>query len=100
MWTTRQKLIRLVNDKVKPVTAFTDGAMFSAAYYLGSSASEVTPAITRVGSIGVIATHMEQSQFLKDMGIGVTVIRAAVQSLGQQRRGPVRGRQGPVAEER
>lgn len=71
------KLIRLVNDKVKPVTAFTDGAMFSAAYYLGSSASEVYASNNAgVGSIGVIATHMEQSQFLKDMGIGVTVIRA------------------------
>ena len=32
------KLIRLVHDNVKPVTAFTDGSMYSAAYWLGPPA--------------------------------------------------------------
>lgn len=70
-------LISLVNDKIKPVTAFTDGTMASAAYWLGASAGKVYASKTAmVGSIGVIATHMEQSQALKDAGIGVTVLRA------------------------
>ena len=70
-------LIRMVNDKVKPVTAFTDGNMASAAYWLGSSAGKVYASKTAmVGSIGVIATHMEQSEALKKAGVGVTVIRS------------------------
>lgn len=71
------KLIRMINDRVKPVTAFTDGAMYSAAYWLGASAGEVYASkAAGVGSIGVIATHMERSEYLKEMGIGVTVVRA------------------------
>lgn len=71
------KLIRLVHDNVKPVTAFTDGSMHSAAYWLGSSAGEVYASkAAGMGSIGVIATHMERSEMLKEAGIGVTVVRA------------------------
>ena len=71
------KLIRLVHDNVKPVTAFTDGAMYSAAYWLGASAGQVFASkAAGMGSIGVIATHMERSEMLKEAGIGVTVIRA------------------------
>lgn len=70
-------LIRLVNDKVKPVTAFTDGAMMSAAYWLGCSAGNVySTKMSSVGSIGVISTHMEFSKQLKDEGVGVTVMRS------------------------
>lgn len=70
-------LIRMVNDQFKPVIAFTDGTMASAAYWMGSSAGKVYASKTAmVGSIGVIATHMEQSKALKDAGIGVTVIRS------------------------
>lgn len=71
------KLIRMINDKVKPVTAYTDGAMASAAYWLGAAAGEVYSGKTAlVGSIGVISTHMERSQMLADAGIGVTVVRS------------------------
>ena len=71
------KLIRLVNDNVKPVTAFTDGSMYSAAYWLGASAGQVFASkAAGMGSIGVIATHMERSEMLKEAGIGVTVVRA------------------------
>jgi len=71
------KLIRLVHDNVKPVTAFTDGAMYSAAYWLGASAGQVFASkAAGMGSIGVIATHMERSEMLKEAGIGVTVVRA------------------------
>ena len=71
------KLIRLVNDRVKPVTTYTDGAMCSAAYWLGSAAGEVFASKGAiVGSIGVIATHKEYSEAYKKGGVGVTVVRA------------------------
>ena len=71
------KLIRLINDKVKSVTAFTDGIMASAAYWLGSSAGNVYSGKSAlVGSIGVIATHKEYSEAYKKEGVGVTVVRA------------------------
>lgn len=70
-------LISTINDRVKPVTAFTDGMMASAAYWLGSSAEKVYASkVATVGSIGVITTHMEQSKALKEAGLGVTVMRA------------------------
>lgn len=72
------KLIRKINDKVKGVTAFTDSAMYSAAYWLGSAAGSVHSSKgAGVGSIGVIAFHMERSKQLADAGIGVNVIRSA-----------------------
>lgn len=71
------KLIRLVNDRVKPVTTYTDGAMCSAAYWLGSAAGDVFASKGAiVGSIGVIATHKEYSEAYKKEGVGVTVVRA------------------------
>lgn len=70
-------LVSTVNSRIKPVTSFTDGSMASAAYWIGCSAGSVYSSKTStVGSIGVIATHMEQSKALKDEGIGVTVMRA------------------------
>ncbi len=93
-------LIRMVNDKVKPITAFSDGAMMSAAYWLGVSAGEVYASKTaEVGSIGVIATHMERSKMLKDAGIGVTVMRSgkekalanAVEPLSEKAKAQIQG---------
>jgi signal peptide peptidase SppA len=70
-------LIKLIDGSVKPVYTFSDGAMCSAAYWLGCSAREVYSSnVSTVGSIGVIATHMEYSKALKDEGVGVTVMRA------------------------
>jgi len=70
-------LIKLVDQSIKPVYAFTDGTMCSAAYWLGCSAREVYSSnVSTVGSIGVIATHMEYSKALKEAGVGVTVVRA------------------------
>lgn len=62
---------------VKPVYAFTDGTMASAAYWIGSTAERVFASRTAMlGSIGVIATHMEMSRRLEKEGIGVNVVRA------------------------
>lgn len=70
-------LIRMINDKVKPVFAFADGGMCSGAYWLGMAAGKVYAGKTAVvGSIGVISTHMEYSKQLKEDGVGVTVMRA------------------------
>ena len=71
------KLIRMINDRVKPVVTYTDGTMASAAYWLGSAAGEVFASKSAlVGSIGVIATHKEYSEAYKKEGVGVTVVRA------------------------
>lgn len=70
-------LISMIDSKVKPVYAMTDGTMASAAYWLGSSARKVYASkVSTVGSIGVISTHMEYSKALKEAGINVTVLRA------------------------
>lgn len=70
-------LISMIDAQIKPVISFTDGTMASAAYWLGSSARAVYASnVSTVGSIGVIATHMEQSAALKAEGINVTVMRA------------------------
>lgn len=70
------KLIRTINDRVKPVTTYSD-TMASAAYWLGASAGEVFSSQTSlVGSIGVLAVHREYSEQNKMEGVGVTVVRA------------------------
>lgn len=70
-------LISRIDREVKPVYSITDGTMASAAYWLGSSARKVYSSnLALVGSIGVITTHVEYSQQLKEAGIGVTVLRA------------------------
>jgi signal peptide peptidase SppA len=69
------ELIKLVG-KIKPVVGFGETA-YSAGYWLLSSASKVYASRTSgIGSIGVIATHMEYSKQLKDEGVGVTVFRS------------------------
>jgi signal peptide peptidase SppA len=62
---------------VKPVYAAANDIALSAAYAIASSASKVI--VTRtgaVGSIGVYALHVDQSQFDKDIGAKYTFIFA------------------------
>ena len=48
---------------IKPVVAYAGGAMASAAYWLGSAASEVVADATAiVGSIGVVATYLDTTK--------------------------------------
>jgi capsid assembly protease len=63
---------------VKPVYAFADGTMASAAYWIGSAAEKIFSAsdTTAVGSIGVIAKHADYSEANKKDGVKVTTIRA------------------------
>lgn len=71
------KVIQKVDREFKPVYAYTGGTMASAAYWLGASARQVFATETAmVGSIGVIATHLDRSKQLKDEGIEATIFRA------------------------
>ena len=75
--TDTAELISTIDQRVKPVFAFTDGTMASGAYWLGSSAREIFASqISNIGSIGVIVNHMERSKQLEMNGIKATVIRA------------------------
>ncbi len=62
----------------KPVVAFTDGMMASAAYWIGSAADQVfiSGDTAQVGSIGVIAAHMDISKAEEASGVKITEITA------------------------
>lgn len=62
----------------KPIIAFSDGMMASAAYWIGSAADAVyiSGDTAQVGSIGVVASHMDISEAEKMMGIKTTEIVA------------------------
>ena len=64
--------------KAKPVYAYTQTKMLSAAYWLASQATKVlaSPA-SIVGSIGVVAIHYDMSKKMEKEGIQVTVLRSA-----------------------
>lgn len=62
---------------IKPIYAFADGLMASAAYWLSCSAREIAaPATAEIGSIGVVMIHREYSRMLEDAGITCNVIAA------------------------
>jgi signal peptide peptidase SppA len=70
-------LIASIDKKLKPVTAFSDSAMMSAAYALGVSARHITISKSaEAGSVGVLIVHQEMSEMMKKVGITPTVIRA------------------------
>lgn len=61
----------------KPVVAFADGLAASAAYWIGSQATEfVASPSADVGSIGVISVHQSVAKLYERMGVDTTVIRA------------------------
>lgn len=63
--------------EVKPVVAVANGMMASAAYWIGSQASEVVASPSSdVGSIGVFAVHEDWSKWLEAEGVVVTEIAA------------------------
>jgi len=64
-------------DRVKPVRAHTETAAFSAAYWIASSAREVTASrMAELGSIGTLMVHMSRARMADEMGIDITVFRA------------------------
>src|SRR5581483_1946313 len=61
----------------KPVVAVASSLMASAAYWVGSQASEVVASpSSMLGSIGVFAMHEDISQLAESMGVKVTLISA------------------------
>src|ERR1700687_3935541 len=66
----------------KPSLTVVDSKAYSAAYYLGSAASRmvVTPS-GGVGSIGVVAMHVDYSGMLDDAGIKLTMIHAGAEKV-------------------
>lgn len=63
--------------KRKPVIAVADGLMASAAYWVSSGATEIIASPgSELGSIGVIAMHVDQSAALAQEGIVATEIKA------------------------
>ncbi len=64
-------------DRVKPIYAWTDGLAASGAYWLASAARrfEASPS-AHVGSVGVIWTHIDSSDFYKQNGFKITMLRA------------------------
>jgi len=62
----------------KPIVAFSNGLMASAAYAIGSAADEIyiSGSTTMVGSIGVVSTHVDLSQAEQKQGQKTTEITA------------------------
>lgn len=63
--------------KIKPIWAVADEDAFSAAYAIAAAASKIyIPRTGGVGSIGVIAVHLDQSQAEADAGLQYTAVYA------------------------
>lgn len=62
----------------KPIVTLASGTMASAAYWIGSAASAayISDGTTQVGSIGVVATHVDVSKAQEQRGVKTTEIYA------------------------
>ncbi len=80
--------------KRKPIVAFTEGMMASAAYWFGSAAERIyiSSDTTQVGSIGVVASHVDISKAEEMRGYKTTEIVA-----GRYKR--IDSRYAPLSEE-
>jgi len=59
----------------KPIVAYADGTMASAAYWIGSAASKVVAYDTaKVGSVGVVVSHVDVSKAEEKAGIKTSYI--------------------------
>jgi capsid assembly protease len=70
----------------KPIVAYTNGCMCSAAYHYGSSCDKIIAVPgADVGSIGVYCTHYDISGFYESMGIKASIIKAGkYKAVGNQ----------------
>lgn len=63
---------------LKPIRSFVQGVCCSAAFYIAAATDRIeATADSLVGSVGTILPHMEYSGYLKEVGIGATVITNA-----------------------
>lgn len=75
--TDTAELVAMIDAKVKPVHAYSDGVIASAAYWLGSSARTLDIGkVTEAGSLGVLTVHQDLSKMFSEMGVTMTVMRA------------------------
>jgi signal peptide peptidase SppA len=62
---------------IKPITGIVNFMAYSGGYLIGSACSELVVSQTSgVGSIGVIASHMDRSKQEESMGVKVTTVYA------------------------
>ena len=91
-----QELANLIfeNRDNKNIIAYTDGMMASAAYWISSAAENIfiSGDTTQVGSIGVVAAHLDVSKAEEKMGVKTTEIVA-----GKYKR--IASRYAPLTEE-
>jgi len=75
----------------KPIAAFVEGTMASAAYWIGSAADVVVldSSTAQVGSIGVVATHTDISRMEEASGIKTTEIVAGAYKRIASQHGPL-----------
>jgi signal peptide peptidase SppA len=75
----------------KPIVALGEGAMASAAYWIGSAALKVYAAdtVTQVGSIGVLQKHIDVSVAEAEKGIRTTEITAGKYKRVASMHGPL-----------
>lgn len=75
----------------KPILACTDGMMCSAAYWIGSAADQVfiSSEVAMVGSIGVVAKHLDVSKAEEKQGIKTTEITAGKYKRAASQYGPL-----------
>ncbi len=70
-------LIEKIDASMKPVHAYSDTNMMSAALWLGASARSIhIGPMAEVGSLGVIAVHQEMTRMMENIGVKATVMRA------------------------
>jgi protease IV len=72
-------LAAIIGQRNKPVIAYVTGMAASAAYWIASQCDEIimeTAISSEVGSIGVLATHVDASAYYEKEGYKVTIIRA------------------------
>lgn len=62
----------------KPIVTFSDGLMASAAYWIGAASDRIyiSGSTQTIGSIGVVATHVDYSKQEEQLGIKTTEIYA------------------------
>lgn len=84
----------LAARNIKPIVTLASGTMASAAYWIGSAASQayVADGTTQVGSIGVVATHTDVSGAEAQRGVKTTEVFA-----GKFKR--VASQYGPLSDE-
>ena len=62
-------------SRIKPITGLVNFMAYSGGYLIGSACSELVVSQTSgVGSIGVIASHMDRSKMEENMGVKVTTV--------------------------